>query len=191
MGCGAGEGALMVPARRADRRGHSSSQPLPKDKKFTQLPTPFAAIPLEVMRSPAFMTAGIHTRRLIDFLQIEHVAHGSIENGRLVATYDQLAKAGISRRKIPGTIADAETRGLVRRTAIGSGNRRAGDRAPSLYRLTFLGSLPDRIGPTDEWRNYVPSPAPERLQKAHRPVPQLDTEGCHTVAPRRVSYGGT
>lgn len=181
----------MAAGFRADQKGRSSTKLIPRDRKLFKIPAPFAAIPLEVMRSPAFRTAGIHTRRLLDALLIEHVAHGSLENGHLVATYDQLEDAGIPRRKIRGAIADGEARGLIRRTAIGSGNRRTGDRAPSRYRLTFLSSVPDRMGPTDEWRNYVPLPAPERRQKAHQPVPQPDISGCHTVAPRRVPHGGT
>jgi hypothetical protein len=178
----------MVAARRHDRQGRSSSQPVPRDKKFVQIPAPFAPIPLEVMQSDAFRTLGIHARRVLDVLGIEHVAHRFLENGRLVATYDQLERAHIPRRKIRGAIAELETRGLIRRMAVGSGNRRTGDRQPSLYRLTFLGSVPDRMGPTDEWRSYV---APKPARKTHRPVSLSDIGGCHTVAPRRVSHGGT
>jgi hypothetical protein len=178
----------MVAARRHDRQGRSSSQPIPRDKKFTQIRAPFAPIPLEVMQSDAFRTLGIHARRVLDVLVIEHVAHRFLENGRLVATYDQLARAHIPRRKIRGAIKELEERGLVRRTAIGNGNRRTGDRQPSLYRLTFLGSLPDRMEPTDEWRSYV---APKPTPKTDRPVSLSDIGGCHTVEPCRVSHGGT
>jgi hypothetical protein len=179
----------MVAAFRADQKGRSSSQLIARDRKLVQLPTPFTAIPVEVMRSPAFRTLGIHARRLLDALLVEYTAHGQRENGRLPMPYDQLEREWhIPRRKIRGAIAELDKRGLVRRTAIGSGNRRTGDRQPSLYRLTFLGSLPDRMDPTNEWKSYVASkPTP----KTDRPVSLSDIAGCHTVEPRRVSYGGT
>jgi hypothetical protein len=181
--------APMVAARRPDRKGRSSSQPIPRDKKFTKIRAPFTGIPVVVMRSDAFRTLGIHARRLLDALLVEHVAHACQENGRLVATYDQLVQEfGIPRRKIRGAIAELEKRGLVRRTAVGCGNRRTGDRQPSMYRLTFLGSAPDRLDPTDEWQSYV---APKAAAKTDRPVSLPDIRGCHMVEPFRVSHGGT
>jgi hypothetical protein len=180
---------MSASARRPDRKGRSSSQPIPRDKKLLQIPAPFAAIPIAAMRSDAFRTLSIHPRRLLDALLEEHTAHSGLENGRLIATYDELDQEyRIPRRKIRGAIAELEKRGLVRRTAVGSGNRRTGDREPSRYRLTFLASLPDRMGPTNEWRSYV---APKPSRKTHRPVSLSDIGGCHMVEPFRVSQGGT
>jgi hypothetical protein len=59
---------------------------------------------------------------------------------------------------------------------------------PSRYRLTFLGSLPDRIGPTDEWRQYVAS-KPNRNSGC--PVPQPNVAGVHMVLSARRARGGT
>jgi hypothetical protein len=180
---------VVVASHRVDRKGHSSSKLLTRDKELIALPTPFVPIPVEVMRSSAYMTLGIHGRRLLDFLLIEQIAHGHQLNGRLVATYDQLAEAGIPRRKIRGAIADLEKRGLVRRTAIGCGNRRTGDRQPSRYRLTFFGSLPDRMEPTNEWRLFT---APKRRPKAPKNTSAgvtIDNLGCHTVVLRRALHG--
>jgi hypothetical protein len=179
----------MVAGFRADQKGRSSSHPMGRDRKLVQVPAPFVPIPSEVMRSDAFRTLGIHARRLLDALLIEHLAHRNLENGRLVATYDQLEREWhIPRRKIRGAIAELETRGLVRRTAAGSGNRRTGDRQPSLYRLTFLHSLPERMEATNEWRSYA---IPKLMPKTDLPVSLPDIAGCHRVTPRRVSYGGT
>lgn len=117
-------------------------------------------MPVAVMKSAAFMTAGISSRHVIDALVLENAKHAGRENSRLIATYDQLVEAGISRRKIPGALADLDKRGLVRRTVIGSGNRKAGESKPSQYRLTFFGT--ETAGPTDEWRDYI---APKRLPR--------------------------
>ena len=179
----------MAAFGRPDKRGRSSAALMPKDRKLLQLPAPFVAVPLEVLRSDAWRGLGIHARRVLDALLVEHVAHRGLENGRLVAPYDQLEKDwGISRRKIAGAIRELEQRGLVQRVAIGHGNRRTGERAPSLYRLTFLASLPDRLPASNEWRAYS---APRRSAKTDRPVSLSDTTGCHAVAPRRVARGGT
>lgn len=174
---------------RPDATGRSSSTLMPREKKLTSIPAPFVAIPAEVVRSDAFRTLGIHSRRVLDALLIEHVNHRLTENGRLIATYDQLEKDyGVPRRKIAHAIRDLEERGLIERTAVGCGNRLHGQRSPSRYRLTFLHSLPDRIYASNKWRQYK---AQRRARKTDRPVPLPDAEGSHMVAPLWVSQDGT
>lgn len=162
MGCRAWV-ALMPVGPRAGRQG------LPQDNQFLQPPKPYVPMPIKVMRSPAFMRLGIHARRFLDVLILEN-AKDRRQNGRLIATYDQLVKTGISRRKISGARAELEIHGLMRRTVIGSGNRRTGDRKPSLYRLTFFGT--EDMGPTDEWRAYIAS---KRLPKKRPPMSKSGT----------------
>jgi hypothetical protein len=43
-----------------------------------------------MISSLTFRALGIHARRILDFLQVEHAAHGCKENGNLGATYRQL-----------------------------------------------------------------------------------------------------
>jgi hypothetical protein len=131
---------------------------------------------------------GIHGRRILDALLVEHNAHAGRENGRLIVTYDQLERGwGVSRRKIAPAIRDLERRGLVRRTAVGCGNRKTGERQPSQYRITFLNSFPDRLRETDEWRAFT---APGRRKKTGSPVSQHDESGGQEVASTRRSNGG-
>jgi hypothetical protein len=140
---------------RPDRKGRSSRKPTSRQKKFMKLRSPFVALPVDVMTSDAYRTLPLQARRVLDCLMIEHAAHGSVNNGRLVATYDYIeSRFGVSRRLIAPAIRELEKRGLVRRTAIGSGNRRTGEKAPSRYRLTFFASLPDEMQATDEWEKY-------------------------------------
>jgi hypothetical protein len=178
----------MTTFGRPGRNGRSSSAPKPKDKAFLKVRAPFVAIPTEVIVSDAFRTLGIHGRRILDALLVEHNAHAGRENGRLIVTYDQLERGwGVSRRKIAPAIRDLERRGLVRRTAVGCGNRKTGERQPSQYRITFLNSFPDRLRETDEWRAFT---APGRRKKTGSPVSQHDESGGQEVASTRRSNGG-
>ena len=68
---------------------------------------------LASLDSPAWRSRSIHCRRLIDFLEIEHLRHGGADNGSLLATYNQLEAFGIGRRFIFGAIREAEQRGPV------------------------------------------------------------------------------
>lgn len=170
---------------RPDKTGRSSSKPMPKDKRFRRVPAPFCAIPVAVMHSDAYRTLGLQSRRVLDALLLDHASHTGLENGRLVATFDQLEKVrGISRRKIAPALRDLEKRGLIQRTAVGCGNRRTGERQPSRYRLTFLPCAMDRMLATDEWKEYT---APHRTRKTDRPVPPSNTSGDHVVASQRVA----
>ena len=88
----------------------------------------------EMMFSPAWKAMGINTRRLIDFLEIEHRNHAGIENGNLMATYDQLVDFGISRSEISRAVKEAEYLGFI---DVKRGGRWADTNQPSVYRLTF------------------------------------------------------
>ena len=109
---------------------------------------PWAWLPTALLASPAWRAISINTRRLIDFLMIEHSNHAGHENGNLKATYSQLAVFGLTRRKIFGAITQAETLGLI---AVEHGGRWNLTNRPSTFRLTFYA---DRDGnpATNEWK---------------------------------------
>ena len=119
---------------------------------------------VELLSSPAWRTRSINCRRLIDFLEIEHLKHGGVENGSLVAPYSQLAAFGIGRRFIHGAIQEAEQRGLIQ---VERGGRRGVALTDvSRFRLTYHWSRTKKEGlwdwhePTDNWKNYSePKPA--------------------------------
>lgn len=116
----------------------------------------------ELLRSPAWHGASPTLRRLLDFLQIEHLRHERRENGNLMALYGDLVKFGVSRGLILKTIQEGEARGLLR---VEHGLRipANGKQAPNRFRLTYLPTC--SIDPTtkvttwhratDEWRRYV------------------------------------
>ena len=90
----------------------------------------------------------VNTRRLVDFLQVEHRQHAARENGNLKATYDGLVAHGLTRSKIRPATEEAEFLGLIR---FERGGRWAGTNQPSRFRLTFYADK-DSNPPTNVWK---------------------------------------
>src|SRR5438046_2731004 len=91
----------------------------------------FAPRPRVLLESRAWSAAGNHVRRLVDFLELEHLRHGGQENGKLKAPRRQLWAFGIHPRSISPAIADGIRLGLI---DVCRGSRRR----PSTYTLTWL-----------------------------------------------------
>jgi hypothetical protein len=112
----------------------------------------------------------LHCRWFIDFLLIEHCNHAGRENGRLQATYAQLVRYGIPRKKIAGAIQEAVARGLVRVTRRGGIYGLDSKRTPSRYRLTWIGTTDPATPATNDWkrvygRKISPHPASGTAKK--------------------------
>ena len=105
-----------------------------------------------MMGSLTFRALGIHARRVLDFLQAEHMAHGGMENGRLGASHRQLALWGVTPDDIRKGLEELLATGFVRRTE--HGMRQAGGGDPSRFALTWLPTAmwtPNPEPPTHEW----------------------------------------
>ena len=116
---------------------------------------------VELLASPAWCTQSINCRRLINFLEIEHLRHAGNENGSLLATYGQLVGFGIGRRLIHASIAEAEQRGLI---SVDRGGRRGVVMTEvNRFRLTYMwtrkkiNSFWDWTPPTDDWKQFLGS----------------------------------
>ncbi|MGH6987324.1 MAG: hypothetical protein ACRED9_10870 [Caulobacteraceae bacterium] len=110
-----------------------------------------------MIASLSYCALGVHARRILDFLMVEHVAHGGRENGRLAATYRQLERFGLTKADIRKGLAELELTGFVNITE--QGWRQAGGGAPSRYALTWLPTMigaPDDAEPaTDAWKGVL------------------------------------
>jgi hypothetical protein len=106
---------------------------------------PFVALTWDLVRSDAWRSLSINSRRFLDFLFNEHLSKGGQENGRLKAPQKQLKNSGIGARYITSAIREAEERGLVR-------SHRGGMRVATAYALTWLPI--DGMKPTDDWRAF-------------------------------------
>lgn len=102
-------------------------------------------LPRGLLQSAAWRSLSIHSRRLIDFLMLEHMSHGGRHNGFLLAPRRQLESFGIHERFVTAAISEAEGVGLI--DCI-----RGKGRAPSRYALTWL-PRSDCMEPTNRWRH--------------------------------------
>jgi hypothetical protein len=125
----------------------------------------------ELLRSEAWRGRSIYLVRLLDYFELEHLAHAGKENGFLKATFEQLAACGISRRFIKPAINEGVARGLLKITHQG-GYRGAGRLDPSRYQLTYLPwkfvpttGAPQYLEPTNEWKNF------SRAKPTRNPTP--------------------
>ena len=141
----------MASSGKPDATGRSSGKHTGRRGKATRPPKnePWIWHTREMIRSEAWRAASINTRRLLDFLEVEHCNHAGTDNGNLKATHDQLREFGLSSNSIRPAIEEAEFLGLL---SFQRGGRWGGSNQPSTYRLTYL---PDREqnAPTNDWRN--------------------------------------
>jgi hypothetical protein len=139
--------------RRTSYRSREVGGP-PKDQ-------PWSWYTVEMMPSDAWRDMSINGRRMLDLLEIEHLAHGGYENGNLFMTYDQFVAGGIRRGSIFATIAELERLGWIE---VSRGGYRGFARSwPSRFRLTHRRTrikpeigAPYLVEATDEWRRYRP-----------------------------------
>jgi hypothetical protein len=106
----------------------------------------FVMLPRELLASDAWRSLSINARRFVDFLMLEHLAHGGKENGNLKATARQLYTFGIGAHQLTAAIFEVEQAGLV-------DCHRGGMRVATIYSLTWL-PLHDGSPPSDRWREY-------------------------------------
>jgi hypothetical protein len=103
-----------------------------------------------MLKSPAFRALSITSRRILDRLCCEHIAHGGVENGRLKCTYAGFIAFGASREQIPAALRELEAFGWIRYQR---GGRWGETKEPNLYKLTWL---PMEIVPaTNDWKSIT------------------------------------
>jgi hypothetical protein len=114
-------------------------------KKNGKTTEPFVMLPRSLVASASWKSLGLQTRRLIDFLMLEHMRHGGRKNGFLTAPRKQLDEAGIHHDAVSRAINEAVALGLID-CIRGTG------RAPNRYALTWL-PLADGTKPSNRWRH--------------------------------------
>jgi hypothetical protein len=151
-----------MPHKRASYRSRDVGGP-PKDQHWSWYS-------VEMMRSDAWRDMSVNARRMLDLVEIEHLAHGGYENGNLVITYDRFVAGGIRRGSISATIAELERLGWIEVTR--GGYRGFARSWPHRFRLTHRRTqirpeigAPYLVEATDDWRHY-------RSEKSDRMVPE-------------------
>jgi hypothetical protein len=136
---------------------------------------PFVLHSLEMRESPAWRALSDNARRILDRIEVEHMAHGGAENGKLICTYDDFQNAGIRRKSISRAIRECVALGFLEITIQG-GLKRADIRRPSNYRLTYVNGRGESPDPTHDWRNIATSEhaAAAILAESKEAKPQRD-----------------
>jgi hypothetical protein len=162
------DGAQQGPARA--NGGADPGDTKPKRKKPPKdLDAYYVEHRREVGRSPSWIAASIHCRRLLDALEDDLCTHRLRNNGGLHATYTQLAKRGLKADYVLKAIVEAETLGLARRTHQG-GKSAAHDDMNGFwlcyakhYRLANDGVTGIETPPSDEWKGRFKDVAEAKL----------------------------
>lgn len=135
--------------------GRSSGQLSALQRKLHGPPKgePWAWKTSGMLASPAHRSLSRYARLLLDFLEVEHSAHGGRENGNLKATYKQLAEFGIPRKQISRAISEAEAMGFIECDRGGRWNM---TNRPNLFRLTWRADRENRPA-TNDWLKVSPA----------------------------------
>ena len=147
----------------------------------------------ELLTSPAWRSQSINCRRLIEFLEVEHMHHAGLENGYLFATYDQLVEWGVTRRLVHETITQAERLGLIE---CHRGGRKGFTKTHlSRFRLTYLASQEVNeqgqkyyAASTDEWQRVSAEQAAKVTGREVK-IQNLGSEGELSQFPKGNSNG--
>jgi hypothetical protein len=138
----------MPPSRKHDAHGRRTGVFAGRVGKLHRPPGPFVWLTVEMMSSPAFRALSITSRRVLDRLCCEHLAHGGCANGFLRCTYLDFIAFRCSRELIPAALRELEQFGWVRYRR---GGRWGETKEPSQYTLTWVpvGTTPA----TNEWKS--------------------------------------
>lgn len=141
-------------SRKADATGRSTGKLVNYGgrAKRWKLEGQFIPHTLDMRESPGFRALTMPARRILDFLELEHLRHGGAENGRLLAPYAQLVAWGVTKRDIAPAIATLVRYGFIRRTE--HGERLGGRPNATRYALTWLPTVDGQL-PTEDFRKVT------------------------------------
>jgi hypothetical protein len=108
----------------------------------------FVMTRLVMLDSVAYWALKPIERTILAVIEIEHMRHGGVENGRLIVTRRQFEKRGIPRHAIAPSLRALEALGFIEITERGAAG--IGEHAQAhRFRLTYV-----QPNPSDEWRKF-------------------------------------
>lgn len=134
-----------------------------RSPRRTKWLTCFVPHRLEMLRSPAWQSMPRPLYKIIERLEIEHLAHGGQENGHLYVPFSQFERYGVSKRRIRRLLELGQDLGLVEVLRDPSATN-WDIRPPNAYRLTYVPARSQRL-PTDEWRSISKERAATLLER--------------------------
>jgi hypothetical protein len=141
--------------RKQDRLGFLTR----KDKMRLNAPPqgePWIWFTQEMLESGAYRSLSINARRALDRINVEHMRHAGLKNGRLKVTWNDFVQWGIGRRLITRALNELIAAGLLAIEQIGRRSNGIERGEPTRYRLTFLPvAEPTNSRPaTDDWKKF-------------------------------------
>jgi hypothetical protein len=127
------------------RRGGIAGQ-----KRKNKISGQFVYYTREMIESPAYRVLSLQGRKVMRRLELEHMAHGGQDNGKLPCRYHDFINYGCRRHGLSAALIEVEALGFVETMSRGT---RAYGNVPgkaSTFRLTYLHT---QDGPsTNEWK---------------------------------------
>lgn len=125
---------------------------------------PFSKRTIRMLESPAYRVLSQAAHRVISRIEVELGKHAGKDNGKLPVTMDNFVEYGLHRHAISPAIRELEDLGFIQ--VIRGIAAMAGQRRPSLYRLTYLPSYGEE--PSNEWATVLTVEDAERIAKGAR-----------------------
>ena len=132
-----------------------------KNKRRNPIGENWISYPRSMLESPTMRALSLSAIRVMHRLEVEHMAHGGAENGRLIVTHDQFVEAGVHHNAIAPAIRELVVLGFIEITEKGCAGNES-QRRPHRFRLTYV-NMKSREEPSHEWRNVVDLEAANRL----------------------------
>lgn len=137
-----------------------------KIKRRNAIAESWISYPRSMLESAAMRVLSQAAIRVMHRIEIEHMAHGGAENGRLIVTYDQFEEYGVYCHAISPALRELVALGFLEVTEKGCGGNENHKRA-NRFRLTYV-NMKSREQPTHEWQRIKTLDEGERLAREAR-----------------------
>jgi hypothetical protein len=121
-------------------------------KRKNKISEQFVYYTREMISSPAYRALSLQGRKVLRRLELEHMAHGGQDNGKLPCRYHDFVKYGCRKNGLSAALIEVGVLGFAPTMSFGT---RAYGNVPgkaSTFRLTYL---PTADGPpTNEWKRW-------------------------------------
>jgi hypothetical protein len=132
--------------RRGERHG---------TKRKNKISEQFVYYTREMIGSPAYRALSLQARKVLRRLELEHMAHGGQDNGKLPCRYHDFIKYGCRRNGLSAALIEVEALGFAKTMTLGT---RAFGNVPGKASTFLLTYLPTADAPaTNDWKKFPPS----------------------------------
>jgi hypothetical protein len=121
-------------------------------KRKNKISEQFVYYTRDMIGSPAYMALSLQARKVLRRLELEHMAHGGQDNGKLPCRYQDFIAYGCRKDGLSAALLEVEVLGFAITVKLGT---RAYGNVPgkaSTFRITYLHTAEGP--PTNEWKRF-------------------------------------